>query len=238
MQIEGRNPILEALRAETPLQKILIEKNIKKDQKILEIIQLAKKNRLQIQEVKKYLLDKKSETRIHQGIIAIGKNIETPSFSKLIIERDAFIIYIREALYEHNIGAIIRTAECLGATGVILPPKTAITPQIRRASMGASEHIPVTNYNLFQAIKEAKETGLEIIAIERNENSTPLPQYKFKLPIMLIIGGEDRSLSKEILNKCDGTVEIPMTGKVNSLNMSVAAAIVIYEVSKQLAAKS
>ncbi len=236
MQIEGRNPVLEALKADNTslIKKIFVEKNInQKNNKIKTILSLARKRHIDVKFLKKYLLDKKSQTKNHQGVIAIKKILVSKTFSDLTNERNAFLIYIREALYEHNIGAIIRTAEIFNMTGVILPPKIKITPQIVRASMGATEHINIINYNLFQAIKMAKDKNISVIGIERSSKATDLTKVKLKLPIMLIIGGEDRSLSKEILNKCDKTIMIPMKGKINSLNMSVAAAITIYEIFKQ-----
>ncbi|MBD3279952.1 23S rRNA (guanosine(2251)-2'-O)-methyltransferase RlmB [Candidatus Dojkabacteria bacterium] len=233
MQIEGRNPVLEALRARTPIEKVILEKNIKKDEKISEILELAKKQNINVRFDKKYLLDKKSKTQTHQGVIALGTQKEQQDFNTLITNKNAFLIYIRDALYEHNVGAIIRTAECVGATGVILPPKISVSPQIRRAAMGATEHISITNHNLFQAIKEAQEAGLQVVGIERTGSSTNLYETKLDVPIMLIIGGEDRSLSTQITDKCDKVVEIPMEGNVNSLNMSVAAAVVMYEVRRQ-----
>jgi 23S rRNA (guanosine2251-2'-O)-methyltransferase len=233
MQIEGRNPVYEALKAGSNINKLFLQKDIKKDEKITEIIKEAQRHNVHIAQVKKFLLDKESQTGVHQGVIAFGEDKVAPLFPTLIQDNHSFIVYIREALYEHNIGAIIRTAECAGATAVILPPKVELTPQIRRASMGATEHIPIMSYSLFQAIKEAKDAGLQIVGIERSENSTNLYNTKLKKPLLLIIGGEDRSLSPQILEKCDATVEIPMKGHVNSLNMSVAAAIVIYEVVRQ-----
>ena len=100
--------------------------------------------------------------------------------------------------------------------------------------MGATEHIPIINYSLFQAIKLAKKEDVSIVGIERDEHSTSIHSTELKRPILLIIGGEDKSLSDNIKEKCDKIVEIPMMGKVNSLNMSVAAALVIYEIVRQM----
>ncbi|MBN1331752.1 23S rRNA (guanosine(2251)-2'-O)-methyltransferase RlmB [Candidatus Dojkabacteria bacterium] len=233
MQIEGRNPVLEALRANTPLDKLILEKNIKQDEKISEILKLAQKRKVNVVFDKKYLLDQKSQTKVHQGVIAIGTDKQQADFATLIKDKQAFLIYIREALYEHNVGAIIRTAECVGATGIILPPKIQLSPQIRRAAMGATEHISILNCGLFQAIKNSQDAGLKVIGIERTDKSKSLYEIELHTPLMLIVGGEDRSLSKQIIDKCDKVVEIPMKGKINSLNMSVAAAIVMYEVLRQ-----
>ncbi len=233
MQIEGRNPVYEALRAGTNLKSISIEQNIKPSSQIESILSLAEQKHIKVKTVSRSKLNKMSKTGVHQGVIAFGSDINTTSLDTLIKDNKSFLIYIREALYEHNIGAIIRTAECVGATGVVLPPKISLTPQIRRAAMGATEHLPVINHNLFQTIKDAQKAGLQVVGIERSENSKKLFSTPLSKPLLLIIGGEDRSLSQEILSKCDKTLEIPMKGKVNSLNMSVAAAIVMYEVLRQ-----
>ena len=182
-------------------------------------------------------LQKITKTDNHQGVIALKGKEEEKSIKEIIEnaynqKRDPYLIFVRDVQYEGNLGAIIRTAEAAGLDGVIVPPKIEITSQTVRAAMGATEHIPVTHIGLFQGIKIAKEMGLQIVGIELTGND-----YYFKtnltLPTLLIIGGEDKSLSEEVADKCDSIVKIPMKGKVNSLNMSVAAAIVIYDRIRQ-----
>lgn len=234
MQVEGRNPVFEALCSDiNHVRNLFIEQGIKKDLKIGRIVAEAKKQKVHIEYKTKNELDKISETGVHQGVVAYIETGQETDFPTLIKDRKAFLVYIREALYEHNIGAIIRTAECVGATGIVLPPKINVSPQVRRAAMGATEHIPIVNYNLFQAIKEAQSMAMRVIGIERTDKSADLYQTRLDIPLMLIVGGEDRSLSEEITNRCDMVVEIPMKGKLNSLNMSVAAAISMYEVFRQ-----
>jgi len=237
MQIEGRNPVLEALQSKRSFKSIKIQEGITVDDKIKRILGLARSKKIYIEEMPRKKLDKLSETSSHQGVIAMVRDKTTKNFSellKLLDERKEvpFLIYIREALYEFNLGAIIRTSECAGIQGVIVPPNRDITSQVVRASMGASEHIQIVKGSLFQVIKEAQENGIRVVGIERG-GDTELYKSDLKGPIMLIIGGEDKSLSGEVSNKVDSVVSIPMKGKVNSLNMSVAAAIVIYEKVRQ-----
>jgi 23S rRNA (guanosine2251-2'-O)-methyltransferase len=242
LQIEGRNPVIESLRAGKKIEKIYLEQEINHDEKITEIIKLAHKQGINLIYKPKKFMTRVSHTSVHQGVIAF--KTEEPDMSlkqlleKFVQERkDPFIIYIREALYEHNLGAIIRTAECAGADAVITTPKETITSSVARAAMGATEHIAIIRESLFNAIKTAKSYGLKVAGIEV-AGTEYYYNSDLKGPMMLIIGGEDRSLSEEILNKCDLVVKIPLLGKVNSLNMSVAAAIVIYDKIRQESVKN
>lgn len=236
MQIEGRNTVIEALKAKSNLKVIYIDENIAADPKINKIRKLASMQNVPIRHKPKKHFKKISQTGTHQGVIAVKQQEMPRSFLELIhnnIEKDfQYYIYIREALYEHNIGAIIRTAEAAGASGVILPPKTKMTAQTVRISMGGTEHVPVINESLFPAIKTAKSNGLRVIGIEVSGEN-----YYFESdlvgPALFIIGGEDRPLSEEITSRCDLVVKIPLLGYLNSLNMSVAAAIVLYDKVRQ-----
>jgi len=238
MQIEGRNPVIEALRAKKELTKIFLEKDINVDEKIDEIIRLAKRADIPILYRPKKLLGRISQTGVHQGVIAKrNEDVQTMNMNALIdaidsTKKDPFLVYVREALYEHNLGAVIRTCECAGADAVLIPPKLTITSQVVRASMGATEHIKIINESLFNAIKIAKKNAIKVIGIEVSGKKF---YYENDLTgrVMLIIGGEDHPLSEEITNQCDLVVKIPLHGRVNSLNMSVAASIVIYDKIRQ-----
>jgi 23S rRNA (guanosine2251-2'-O)-methyltransferase len=231
MKIEGRNPVIESIRSDKVIKKIYIQQNINQDEKMREIIKSAQRKFIKLEWVGKAALDKMSQTHSHQGVIA---DVEYATNNKTLEELIDFkktnrFIYIREASHIHNIGAIIRTAECAGYDAVILPPKIKITPDIIRASMGASEHIPIIHYSLFQLLKDLKENNFKIYAIERSDEAVDYNKVSYDESFLLLIGGEDKSLTPEIFSKCDNTLMIPMYGKVNSLNMSVAAAIVIFK---------
>lgn len=237
MQIEGRNPVIEALKAKSDLKYIVLDEGLAPDPKINKIRKLAAKQDVTIRLKPRKYLKKISQTGTHQGVIAIKYDNKAPSFKALVeavpLDQSPFFIYIREALYEHNIGAIVRTAEAAGAHGVIIPPKAKVTPQVVRISMGGTEHIPVINAGLFPTIKQAREKlGLRVVGIEViGENH--YFEEDLTGPTLFIIGGEDRPLSEEITSKCDAIVKIPLNGYLNSLNMSVAAGIVLYDKVRQ-----
>lgn len=237
MKIEGRNPVLEALRAHKKIKKLFIKQTIEPDQKVSEILELAQKQRISTKYTSKKHLDKLSMTGIHQGVIAFAERTEAKDLSGLLHKIDSkqqspFLIYVREAQNEYNVGSIVRSAECAGIQGVILPPKTQVSPQMIRSAMGATAHVDLINESLFTAIKTAKANGIKVVGIEVS-GSQYYHQTDLTGPIMLIIGGEDRSLSEEVTSKCDMVVKIPLLGKVNSLNMSIAASIVMFEKVRQ-----
>jgi len=235
--ILGRNPVLEALRAGSPIDSVSIKEGVNFDEKISEIFALMKSKNIKHRFVSKRMLDNMSDGAIHQGICALRSVKEKRTFLQILTDLedktiDPFIVYIREVQNEFNAGGIIRTAESVGANVIVLAPKQMVTPQIIRSSMGASEHINIVNENLFNAIKIAKGHLIKVIGIELSGDKYYY-EVDLKGPAMLIIGGEDKSLSKEVLDKCDITVKIPQKGKINSLNMAVAVGVVLYEKLKQ-----
>jgi len=237
MQIQGRNPVLEALKAGMAINRIVMKEGIEIDPKISQIIELAKEMSITIVYKPKRYLQKLSEAPIHQGVIATLADVPKKDLNDLLEEiaakgEEPFLIFIRDAQNEANIGAIIRSAEAAGAHGVILPPKLKLSPVMIRTSMGATAHIPLLNVNLFQCLKSLRAENIKIVGIEMN-GTDYYYQADLKGPLLLIIGGEDRSLSSEVQGKCDQVIKIPMKGKVNSLNMSVAAAIVIFDKLRQ-----
>ncbi|MFQ5492545.1 MAG: 23S rRNA (guanosine(2251)-2'-O)-methyltransferase RlmB [Candidatus Dojkabacteria bacterium] len=237
MQIEGRNTVIETLRAKKQIKVIYIEKDINIDEKISKIRKLASKQGIEVRYKPKKFLNKISQTKSHQGVIALKAKEVDIGFKhyldKLIEDgTQPFFIYVREALYEHNLGAVIRTAEAAGLDGVVIPPKTRLTAQTVRAATGATEHIPVIKEGLFNSIKFSRQQGLKIVGIEVSGKNDYFDE-DLTGPLLLIIGGEDRPLSEAIIKKTDTIVRIPQKGKVNSLNMSVAAAIVIYDKIRQ-----
>ncbi|MEI7579745.1 MAG: 23S rRNA (guanosine(2251)-2'-O)-methyltransferase RlmB [bacterium] len=239
MQIEGRNPVLETLRAKNKIDRLVINSGSINDPKIQEIIKLGKHAQIKIQFKSRKFIDKIADTAVNQGVIAFRgtKSEDFLNFAGLLAQiadrkQTPFLIYIREVLNEYNVGSIMRTAEATGANGIILPPKISLTSQMVRASMGGSEYLPVINFSLFEAIKEAHDNAINVVGIEVTGDKY---YYEADLtgPMLLIIGGEDRSLSTPITEKCDAVVKIPLKGKINSLNMSIAASIVMYEKVRQ-----
>lgn len=237
LYIEGRNAVLESLRSDRKFKRLLVQDGIKKDEKVRQIMSKATNRNVFTKYVPKSILDKMSVTGVHQGFIALVRDKEEYKFDEYIDSLfddgiDPFFVFIRDAQYSHNIGAIIRTAECVGSNGVLVPPKVDINADVIRASTGAAEHVEIFHESLFSAIKTCKTKGIKIIGIEVSGEKF---YYESDLlgPAMFIIGGEDKPLSMEIIKKCDIIVKIPLLGRVNSLNMSVAASIILYEKLRQ-----
>ncbi len=233
MIIIGRNPVTECLLSEyVDTAKVLyIQTDINIDPKIDKIISLAEQARIRIEQIGKKQLDKFSSREPHQGV-ALDIDYRVPNIDRnTLVENPGLYFYVREAQYEHNLGAIARTAEVAQIAGLIIPPKQDITPVTARVSMGAVFHLPIYQGSLFPTMKQASQSGYLILGVERGGNNlfeTEIPENT-----LLIVGGEDKELSEPVIEKCDGLVSIPQHGKINSLNMSVASAIAIYEYRRQ-----
>ncbi|MDQ6985361.1 MAG: 23S rRNA (guanosine(2251)-2'-O)-methyltransferase RlmB [Candidatus Dojkabacteria bacterium] len=228
----GRNVVKEALTSKFKSHKLYIQNNINKDNKISEIIALAKSRAIHVEDINPKKLSKLTNSNEHQGIaIEIDYSVEKLSSINIPDFNDSFI-YISDVTYEHNIGAIIRSAECSGLKGVIIPNNTNITGTVAKISTGALFHIPVYREAIFNSIKFFKDLGFKIVGIERDG------EKYFESDLsgnnLLIIGGEDKSLSDRVRKKSDLIVEIPQFGKVNSLNMSVAASIIMFDRVRQV----
>lgn len=233
--IAGRNPVLEALRAGRTINKILIASGSRTGN-LKEIYNLAKQNKVPVQNVERKYLDKVAGDA-HQGIAAMASAKEYMDIDDLLdsVTGEPFLILLDEINDPHNLGAIIRTADAAGAHGVIIPQRRSVqlTSTVAKASAGAVEHLPVSRVtNLVQTIKKLKERGIWVVGADMDGEDL---HWNSRLdgPIALVIGGEGKGLGRLVKENCDTVVRLPMAGKVNSLNASVAAAILTYEVVRQ-----
>lgn len=236
--IIGRNAVMEALKNDKTIEALYLS-NGSREGSINQIINLAKKNKIVIKEADKKKLDSMSAGMVHQGVIA--KITPYKYFEVKDILDDAkkkgeapFIIILDELEDPHNLGSIIRTAETCGVHGIIIPKRrnVGVTPTVYKSSVGAVEHVKIAKVtNINNTIDELKEQGIWVYGadIEGREYSY---EVDFSGPCALIIGSEGRGISKLTLKKCDKLVRIPMIGKINSLNASVAGGIMMYEVLK------
>lgn len=236
--IIGRNAVMEALKSNKTIEALYLS-NGSREGSINQIINLAKKNKIVIKEADKKKLDSMSAGMVHQGVIA--KITPYKYFEVKDILGDAkkkgeapFIIILDELEDPHNLGSIIRTAETCGVHGIIIPKRrnVGVTPTVYKSSVGAVEHVKIAKVtNINNTIDELKEQGIWVYGadIEGREYSY---EVDFSGPCALIIGSEGRGISKLTLKKCDKLVRIPMIGKINSLNASVAGGIMMYEVLK------
>lgn len=235
IQLEGRNPVQEALNKGVVAQ-ITVEKTKKRDPKLQEIIDQAKRRGVKIEEVTRKRLDKLSTTSHHQGVIAFAQPSADWSLSKVLKEtgKDVCILLLDQVQDPQNLGAILRTSEGAGVDGVLVPKKgsAGLTPAVHRVSMGGSLYVPVWQRSLYPAIKEMKKEGLTLIAVDPS-GSTPYYSEDLTGPVAFVFGGEDKGVSPTMLEKCDQVVKIPMKGRLKSLNVSVATAVVLYERLRQ-----
>lgn len=236
--IEGRNAVLEAFRSKKPIDKLFILDGCQ-DGPVKSILREARKCDTIISFVKKERLDQMSETGTHQGVIAFSSAYEyaqVEDMLKLAEERGEapFLILLDGIEDPHNLGAIIRTANQAGAHGVIIPKRRAVglTATVARTSAGALNYTPVAKVtNLSSTIKELKEKGMWFVCADMDGEI--MYQLDLKGPIGLVIGNEGEGVSRLVKENCDFTAKIPMMGQIDSLNASVAAGVLAYEIVRQ-----
>lgn len=235
MKIQGRNAVLELLKTDKNIDKILLEKNPQGS--LNKIFAEARKNNVRVQFVDKRVLDKESEDKRHQGVIAFTTDFKYASLDDILGangEKGGLIIVCDGIEDVHNLGSIIRVAECAGANGVIIPSNNSasVTEAVIRISAGAAQHMPVVKVNsINRAIDELKKANYWLYALEADGKNI----YDADLSgnVALVIGGEDSGVKRLTREKCDFTISLPLKGKVNSLNASVALGIAAYEVLRR-----
>lgn len=238
LKIEGRNAVLEALRSGKPIDKLFVQEGCQ-DGPIRSITREAKKHDTIVKFVTRERLDQMSETKKHQGVIAYAAAYEyaqVEDMLKLAQEREeAPFLFLLDGIEDpHNLGAIIRTANLAGAHGVVIPKNRAVglTATVAKASAGALNYTPVAKVtNLSNTIRDLKEQGLWFVCADMAGES--MYRLNLKGPIGLVIGSEGEGVSKLVRENCDFTAAIPMKGEIDSLNASVAAGVLAYEIVRQ-----
>lgn len=237
-KIEGRNAVLEALRAGKPIDKLYVLDGCP-DGPVRTIIREAKKGDTIINYVKKERLDQLSETGHHQGVIAMAASYEYATVEDILEKArekgEAPFIFVLDNIEDpHNMGAMIRTANLAGAHGVIIPKRRAVglTPTVARTSAGAINYTPVAKVtNLKQTMEQLKKEGMWFVCADMD--GTPYYQMNLKGPMGLVIGNEGEGVSRLIKETCDFVASIPMKGDIDSLNASVAAGVLAFEIARQ-----
>ena len=237
--IEGRNAVIEALRAGVALDKVYIAKG-ETDSTLGHIASKARQAGSVVVETDRRKLDFMSATKAHQGVIAIAAVREYVDVDDILaIAREKgenpLIVVCDELSDPHNLGAVIRTAECAGAHGVIIPKRRSagLTSIVAKTSAGAVAHVPVARVpNLTACLKDLKEQGIWVFGTAADGNTT-LYDADLKGPAAIVIGSEGDGMGRLVTETCDFKVSIPMKGKLNSLNASAAAAILLYEAVRQ-----
>ena len=232
----GRNPVTEALKAGRDIDKILVSS---KEGSIKVIIGMAKDTHVPVMYLDKAALDRAANGQNHQGVVAYVsqyKYSEIDDIFKLAEKRgeDPFIVILDNLEDPHNLGAIMRTAECAGAHGIIIPRRNScgLTEVVAKTSAGAIEYMPVVKVtNIAQTIEDLKKRNVWVAACDMGGQEYYKQDLTGKLAV--VIGSEGFGISRLVKEKCDFVVSMPMVGKITSLNASNAAAVIIYEVRKQ-----
>ena len=235
--ISGRNPVSEAVRSNRPIDKILIAKG-EKNGAVVGIIAKAKAKKIPINEVDRTKLDYISGGAAHQGIVAFAAVKEYSTVDEIFEyaqsrDEKPFIVVLDEVEDPHNLGAIIRTAECAGVHGVIVPKRRSagLSYTVGKASAGAVEYMRVARVtNTANLIDELKQRGVWVFGADMN--GTDYTECDFSGACAIVIGNEGKGISRLVREKCDVIVSLPMKGRINSLNASVAAGILMYNALK------
>ena len=242
--VEGRNSVLELLESGKDVNKIFVTKG-EKHGSINKIIAKAKERKIIIVEKEKRQMDQIAQTENYQGVIAIVPPFEYCEIEDILQEakekeEDPFVLILDGIEDPHNLGSIIRTAETAGVNGIIIPKRraAAVNSTVNKVSCGATEYMKIARVtNITDAISKLKENGLWICGTAIDAQNYYYNQ-DLTGPIGIVIGNEGKGISEKVKNNCDFLVKIPMKGKVQSLNASVSAGIIVYECVKQKMSKS
>ncbi|MBR2385434.1 MAG: 23S rRNA (guanosine(2251)-2'-O)-methyltransferase RlmB [Clostridia bacterium] len=237
MKIEGRNSVRELLKTGKTIDKILIANGMRGTESEA-LLRDIKKSGAKFQFADKSVLDKESDTGRHQGYIAFVSDYRYCELEDIINvtkgKEECLIVVLDGVEDPHNLGSIIRVCECAGADGLIIGKhrSASVTDTVMRISEGSANHVRIAKVtNINQAVDTLKENGIWTYALELGGGDIYKSDLKGKTA--LVVGGEDSGVNKLTLKKCDGVVTIPLCGKVNSLNASVATGIGVFEVIRQ-----
>lgn len=238
MNLSGRNPVMEALSSGRNIEVLYI-KSGEKEGSIKKIIGMAKEKKIVIKEADRHKLDELAEDKNHQGVVAVVSDYRYHELEDVLAdlkkrEETPFFIILDEIEDPHNLGAIIRSAEGAGASGVIIPKRRSagVTQTVEKASAGAVSYLPVIKVtNLAATVERLKQEGIWIYSLDMNGET--YHKTDLKGSIALIVGNEGKGISRLLKEKSDFTLSIPMLGKIGSLNASVAASVLMYEAVRQ-----
>ena len=237
MKIEGRNSVRELLKTDKTIDKILVA-NSMRDKESRDLVEEVKRAGVKFQYVDKAVLDKESPNGRHQGFLAYASDYEYHDLDdilKAVEGKDHCLIVILDGVEDpHNLGSVIRVCECGGADGLIIGKhrSASVTDVVMRISEGSANHVRIAREtNLNRVVERLKEANIWTYALELGGRN--IHEVNLKGRTAIVVGGEDTGVNKLTIKTCDETISIPMYGKINSLNASVSAGVVMYEVSRQ-----
>jgi len=237
--IVGRNPVLEALRAGRPVERLLVAKGAS-GAAIDEIVALARRSGLTVQFDDRRRLDRLAEGHVHQGVVAVAAPVPYVSVDEILAlarrrGEEPLLLALDEVQDPHNLGSLLRSADGAGAHGIVVPRRRSagLTMTVARTSAGAVEHVPVAQVsNLVQTLSDLKGRGMWVAGAD-TAGQREYWDADLSGPLVIVIGGEDKGLGRLVRRTCDFLVRIPMHGRINSLNAAVAGALLLFESSRQ-----
>lgn len=241
MIITGRQPVLEALKAGTPIQKIVLLSGLQ-GRVIDDLRKLARDRNVRCEEVDRRVLGEIAPDAVTQGVVAIVPSRNLPSLEDLLAavtrrQEPGFLLVCDEIEDPQNLGALVRTAECAGAHGIIVPRhhSAPISSTVVKASAGATEHLPIAEVtNITRALESLKEAGYWVVGLA-GEGDRIYTEIDYTGPIAVVVGNEGRGIRRLVREQCDFLARIPLHGRIASLNASVAGALVLFEAARQRA---
>jgi 23S rRNA (guanosine2251-2'-O)-methyltransferase len=244
-KIFGVNPVTEALKAGRPIQRLLVAEQRKSDRDVQTILRLAREAGVEVRTVSRDALNREVPGATHQGVVVFASVKRYATLDDILrvpgeMKQAPLLLVLDGVEDPGNLGAILRTADAAGVHGVIIPERRAagLTETVAKASAGAVEHVPVVKVvNIAATIDELKKAGIWVTGAEA-EGTQVYWEADFVRPTALVLGGEDRGVRRLVREKCDFLVSLPLRGKINSLNVSVAAGVLLYEVLRQRSRKS
>jgi 23S rRNA (guanosine2251-2'-O)-methyltransferase len=239
-RIFGINPVLEALRSGRPIQRLLVAEQRKSDRDVQEILRLARSGGVELRMTSRDALNREAPQTVHQGVIAVASAREYAELDDILAipsrKGQAPLFLILDGVEDpRNLGAILRTADAAGVHGVIIPERRAagLTDTVAKAAAGALEYVPVAKVvNIANAVETLKKSGVWVVGAEAGSD-TLYWDADFIRPTALVLGGEDKGVRRLVREHCDYLVSLPLMGKINSLNVSVAAGALLFEVLRQ-----
>jgi 23S rRNA (guanosine2251-2'-O)-methyltransferase len=234
--LSGIHPVVEALRAGNPLERIVIAQGAG-GPRLQEIIDLARKAKIPLRFEPRSSLDRLAGSPAHQGVVALGA---ARKYADLDSVAESEMLVVLDGVEDpHNLGAIVRTAHAAGAGAVIVPERRAagVTDVVAKAAAGALEHLPVVRVvNINRALEDLKERGMWIYGLDER-GTEDYDRIEYAQKSVLVLGGEGKGLHEQVRKHCDVLVRIPMAGKISSLNVSVAAGVVLFEWRRRKSAR-
>lgn len=234
--VYGRRPVVELLKAGGAVAKVLIVRDVADQGVVGEIRARATKSAIPVRVVPKAEVERLAPGRNHQGVVALGAAFRYADYAEILRAEAPCVLFLDALTDPQNLGSLLRSAEGAGFTGVVLPARrsVAVTAAVRRVAAGAAELVPVARVpNLSRALDEARASGLWIVGLAQGEGDLLWRSDLLEPPVGIVVGAEDRGISPGARGHCDAFVQIPLAGRVESLNAAIAGALAMFEVARR-----